>query len=134
MAKYTGKDLAVDIGATSIPAGHMRSVTVTDALRTADATGAGSTHGEELGSLTDTDVTFEVIDDTTLATIYDLFEPSATEVSVTIYPQGKTQGKPSRTCATFLMKNRSLPVTYNDTAVFTAGGRANGGLTDGTVP
>ena len=132
MAKYTGKDLAVKVDANTIPAGYVRSVTTSETGTTADATAAGETHVTELALTQRTEVTLELLDDTSPAALRDLL-PINTEVELVIYPQGATSGKPTRTSSNFLVKSVAQGHTYNSMTPLSISGIANDGLADGTA-
>jgi len=133
MTKYTGMNLEITMGSTAIACDHIRSVTVSEKVNTVDTTGACDTYMTFLATRRDADVTLEVLDDTTPATVFGLFGPTQSGQNLIIYPQGNSTGKPKLTCAAFIITGRDRTVNYNDAVIVSCTGKASGGFVESTV-
>jgi hypothetical protein len=133
MAKYTGANLEITMGSTAIPCNNIRSVTVSEKVNTVDSTGACDAYMTFIATRRDADVTLEVLDDTTPATVFGLFGPTQSGQTLVIYPQGNSSGKPKLTCTDFVITGRDRNIGYNDVVAVTCTGKASGGFVEATV-
>lgn len=132
MAKYSGKDLEITRGTTSIPCTNIRSITPDESADLIDVTGACDEFMEYLVNRRDVDVTIELLDDTDQTIVYNLFGYNTPDTLI-IYPRGNVAGRPSLTCADFVVTRRSRPIGYNDAVTVSVTGKASGGFTEATV-
>lgn len=132
MAKYTGKNLAVKVGSTTITSGHLISVELPYSRGEVELTGAGQSDKEFAPMEREATCTINVWDDDT-GTIRALFDITAsTPTTVYIYPQGATSGKPVISASMFVT-GKPVSVTHNQGVATTYTLRVTGAITEGTV-
>lgn len=129
MAKYTGNDIAVTFGGTSIS--NITSVDIQESRGEYDGTAAGQSDAEYLAGKRNYTVTINFLDDSAEAG-FQAFDPTAAEATLVIYPQGNSTGKPSRTMTAFVTA-RNRPLNHDGLTNVTVQLRVNGAITDATV-
>ncbi|MBN2389891.1 MAG: hypothetical protein JXR84_04165 [Anaerolineae bacterium] len=130
MAHYTGADLAVTLGGTTLAG--IREVTIPEDHPTPDTTHAGNDDGESIpGGITYRNgCTMTLVDDDG-GTVWAALAPGTTGTMV-VYPLGNTGGKPKIT-GSVVVTNRTRTVAYNDAVSFQVTFNVSGAWTPGTV-
>lgn len=132
MAKYTGQNLAVSFGATTLTANLVKSVTLPEKIDVYESSGAGDADKTYLTGKKDKTISLDLWDDSVPATLFALFSPG-TEDTLIVYPQGNTSGKPKRT-VTAIVTGRDRGVAHDGVVPVTVEMQGNSAVVDGTVP
>jgi hypothetical protein len=129
MARYKGKDGAIEAGGTEI--GEVESFDYTVNINELDANVIGSdSTGLETGQKS-LSGTISVLSDPTDAGQITLTVGS--EVALTLFPQGETTGLTELSCPTAVITEKGVTVSAGDLVKTTYNFRNNGDFTDGTV-
>lgn len=131
MTKYSGSDLVVTFGGTTI-SDHGASVDVDEDHATPDVTSFGDDNGAYIGGgVTHRKASFDGFDDTAGA-VYAAIAPG-TSGTLLIYPQGNVTGNPRRSVNALVTK-RKRGFKIGDKVALSAEFQMDGVLTADTVP
>ena len=129
MTRYSGRDLYVSFGGTSLA--PIRSIDVNDEANEIDGSAAADTRGVYIAGLVSGDWSAELMDDDTNNTVYTAVAPQTTGTLI-VAPQGTATGKKKITYNDVVALKRGRTVPYGDMVVIAASGRLNSAPTLGT--
>ena len=130
MAHYTGADLMVTLGATTLAG--IREVNIPEDHPAPDTTHTEDDDGTSIpGGITyRVGCTMSFVDDDG-GTVFTALAPGETGALV-VYPKGNTGGYP-KISGNIVVTNRTRMVAYNDAVLYTVTFNVSGALTYGTV-
>lgn len=131
MTKYTGKDMVVKFGTTSV-AGQGRNLEVEQSADEIDVTTYGSTAKEYIAGLLDRSCSLEILDDSASSTIRQKFIPGSTG-SLTWFPIGTASGNPKFSVGTAVVTQANQSYPYDDAVLISVEMRISGAVTEGTA-
>jgi len=113
MARYTGKDLAINFGSTALEADY-RSLSTSEEIDTAESTAGDDAHKEYLPTIRDTTIDVELLDVTgaTGETLWTALAPGTSD-TLDFGPAGDATGATKYSGTAFVV-NREREFPYDD--------------------